>query len=299
MNNDMIKKSLLDTPLIKHIKAGECILFLGAGVNIVPPDNSPFKYSSEESPPLGSKLSKILAEICDFKNKIPYGEETNLQRVSLCFELHPMLGRNELINELTRQLINGKKASPILKMLASLPFRIFVTTNYDNLLEQALREFQKEPKVIVYNPNQETTPDMGSDPTEKNPLVFKMHGDLNMPESIVITDEDYITFIQRMTDKDKYYPVPETVRYRMQRWPTLFIGYSLLDYNLRLLFRTLRWRVDKAIVPPSFSVDIGPDPLILKVYQDEKRFITFFIKDLWSFVPELYQAVTGKGFSNE
>ena len=29
-------------------------------------------------------------------------------------------------------------------------------------------------------------------------------------------------------------------------WTTLFVGYSLLDYNLRLLFKTLRWKIDSA-----------------------------------------------------
>ena len=61
----------------------------------------------------------------------------------------------------------------------------------------------------------------------------------------------------------------------MKRWPTLFVGYSLRDYNLRLLFRTLRWRIDPANFPRAFSVDRTPDPLILEVWQNQRRFITF------------------------
>jgi hypothetical protein len=55
-----------------------------------------------------------------------------------------------------------------------------------------------------------------------------------------VTDEDYIQFVLRMTDKDPYDPVPMSLKHFLKRWTTLFIGYSLLDYNLRLLFKTLR-----------------------------------------------------------
>jgi hypothetical protein len=63
---------------------------------------------------------------------------------------------------------------------------------------------------------------------------------------------------------------------------------------LRLLFRTLRWRVDAADLPPTFSVDEHPDPLVLRVLQDKLKFVTFVAQDLWMFVPWLYKQVYGK-----
>jgi len=80
----------------------------------------------------------------------------------------------------------------------------------------------------------------------------------------------------------------------MRRWPTLFVGYSLRDYNLRLLFRTLRWRIDESEFPLSFSIDHNPDPLILQVLQNERKFVTFVTHNLWAFVPWLYKKVHGK-----
>ena len=123
-----------------------------------------------------------------------------------------------------------------------------------------------------------------------------MHGDLGTPASIVITDEDYIRFIQRMTDKGAFHPVPETVRYYMNRWPTLFIGYSLRDYNLRLLFRALRWGMDASGFSRSFSLDPRPDPLIVRVWQEETAYVAFVVHDLWAFVPRVYREITGKDF---
>ena len=83
----------------------------------------------------------------------------------------------------------------------------------------------------------------------------------------------------------------------MMRWPTLFVGYSLRDYNLRLLLRTLRWRVDESNIPASFALDRQPDPLIKRVWQDRKQYVAFVVEDLWTFMPWLYKEIVGKEYS--
>lgn len=283
----------------EKVKEGDCILFLGAGVHWPPPvDSNDWVYPEEQRPCMAQDLAEKLSNVCHYKKKFPNELCLDLQRVSLFFE--ESLGRNELVDSLTKHLKDGKKPSPALMMLARLPFKIFVTTNYDLLLDDALTECKKKPKRIVYNPASNIrTNDVIQDPTTQQPLLFKMHGDLAQRDSIVITDEDYITFVQRMSDKDMLHPVPQTVRYRMQRWPILFVGYSLRDYNLRLIFRTLRWRVDQANFPRAYSIDKSPDPLILQLWQNERRFITFVTQDLWTFVPWLYKKVKGEDYEQK
>ena len=114
------------------------------------------------------------------------------------------------------------------------------------------------------------------------------------PKSVVITDEDYIQFTLRMGDRDALHPVPETFRYQFKRMPTLFIGYSLVDYNLRLLFKTLRWKLDPAQRKPAYSVDLYPDPLLVEQFERRDRYVQFIVQDLWTFIPELYRQVKGK-----
>ena len=77
---------------------------------------------------------------------------------------------------------------------------------------------------------------------------------------------------------------------------TLFIGYSLMDYNLRLLFKTLRWKLDAANVPDMYSVDYRPDALIMDVWQGQRRYVKFIAQDVWSFVPALHELVLGEEF---
>ena len=98
-----------------------------------------------------------------------------------------------------------------------------------------------------------------------------------------------------MSDKGQYDPVPMTFRYFFQKWTTLFVGYSLLDYNLRLLFKTLRWRIDKARIPDIYSVDLHPDPLIFDVWHNQRRYVKFVAEDIWTFVPRALPGREGAG----
>ena len=274
-----------------HVSEGKCILFLGAGVHYPPPEGSPYSYPESDRPPLGSALSKELAEECGFKKKFRRESEEDLQRVSLCYEINK--SRKQLVEKIIEKVDVGRKPSPVVRALAQLDFPLVITTNYDRLCERALQVEGRDPRSIVYT-SKENTPTPDLDPEPSSPIVLKLHGSVERPESIVVTDEDYIQFVLRMSDKDPYDPVPMSFRYHLKKWPTLFVGYSLMDYNLRLLFKTLRWRIDAANFPDAYSVDKYPDPLILDVWWAKRRYVRFIAQDVWKFVPELYRRVTGE-----
>jgi hypothetical protein len=283
--------------LVDHVRTGRCILFLGAGVHYAPPAESRFSYPKQERPPLGCELATELAAECDFARVCPHDEPTNLQRVALCYEKE--VSRGQLVERIRTSVEGSTQPSAAVRALAELPFSLIITTNYDTLFERAQRRADKDPLVAAFEPNGDVaTRDYphGRDPTEQQPFVFKVHGDVNAPESIVVTDEDYISFVLRMNAADRYHPIPQTFRYQFARWPTLFVGYSLLDYNLRLLFRTLRWKVDAAQHPDSYSVDLQPDPLISDRWQREQGF-RFIAQDVWDFVPRLYSEVLDREMS--
>ena len=280
--------------IARAVSEGQCILFLGAAVHVPPPEGSPYTYPEAQRPPLGSALSEELARKCELQERHPKESPTQLARVSLFYETEK--SRTRLVEEVKEAVQIGKKPSPVLHAIAELPFPIVITTNFDQLLERALEDKGKAPQVSVYSPESgDATEDYsGAQPTPERPFVLKIHGDIGRPESIVITDEDYIQFVLRMSDKEPYNPVPMTARFFFMKWTTLFVGYSLVDYNLRLLFKTLRWRIDRANVPDAYSVDLYPDPLILDVWQNQRRYVKFLAEDVWAFVPSLYRTVLGK-----
>jgi hypothetical protein len=283
--------------LVESVKKGRCILFLGAGVHYPPPEDSSFTYSEEQRPPLARALAQRLALKCDFSKICKNESDENLQRVALCYERE--LTRKKLVEQIKQAVDDKTRPSAAVRALAELPFPLVMTTNYDTLFERALQRdgVDKRPQVGVYSPRRfEPTRDYSGDgdPTEDRPFVFKVHGDVSAADSIVVTDEDYITFVLRMNEgSEVLHPIPQTFRYRFNKVPTLFVGYGLLDFNLRLLFRTMRWRLDVADRPESYAVDKYPDPLVSEEWRKDQG-LRFIVEDVWNFVPRLYREVLGR-----
>lgn len=99
-------------------------------------------------------------------------------------------------------------------------FAGIITTNYDELLEDVFKEFS----VLV-----------GQDSLlVANSLnifeIFKIHGCCSKPDSIVLTEKDYIDF-----DKKLKYLSAKLLTIFVEH-PIIFIGYGLGDVNIRNIF---------------------------------------------------------------
>jgi hypothetical protein len=280
--------------IAETIRKQECILFLGAGVHAPPPEASSYDWPLEHCPVLGADLSTELAKICGLAKRYPQEDPRNLARIATFFE--NQFSRHQLVRAITQRVQNGRQASPMLHALAELDFPLIITTNQDKLFEDALIKAGKKPRLSIYTPESRET-GSPANPTAENPVMYKLHGDIDHPETIVVTDEDLMKFTMRMTDKAPYDPVPISLKYHLMEWTTLFVGYSLRDYNLRLLLATLRWHIDSANMPDMYSVDLSPDPLVLEVWENRRRDLKFVAQHVWAFVPKLYEQVLGKEFS--
>lgn len=280
--------------IVEAINDKQCILFLGAGVN-APSNTSMYSYPTDFRVPLSKELSSLLATEANYMGS----DKENLQRVSQHFELE--YGRWRLNKTLNKHLFTNKRPSPLLLGLAELDFPLIITTNFDRLLESSLRAFNKEPNVIVYEKDPKRKTVKCTIKSAENPTIFKIHGDIFIPgekkddDSAVITDEDYIHFIMRMMDREDYDPVPRSISEKLIEWPILFIGYRLLDYNLRLLFKVLRWR--KNCFPPGYSIDPSPDAIVRRIFE-EKKHALFLAQDGWNFIPQLYKEIKKKEMPN-
>jgi hypothetical protein len=309
------------------VSRGEIVLFLGAGVH-ASPDTAlglPWQYPDADRPLFAGELAEKLASESGWSVRFDpakYPPTKNFSRVTLDYELniendlaqrdnallplpgYPVASKNAAVDLRTKgrmQLANvvraavsvKKKPSPALRGLAQLNFPIIVTTNYDSLFRDALIEAGKKPITEYYTPGRPGKDiDPSDDPTSEKPFLFKIHGCESNASSMVLTDEDYIDFVLGMSEKEGMNPVPQTIFYRMSKWPTLFIGYSLQDYNLRLLLKTLRQGKDR--FKTCYAIDPYPDSLITRVWDDELGYVSFVAQDLWTFVPALYKKVKGQ-----
>jgi hypothetical protein len=72
----------------------------------------------------------------------------------------------------------------------------------------------------------------------------------------VITEEDYINFLTNALSHDPSKRMLHYVRGKLALSTVLFVGYSLSDWNFRVIFKATA--EDKATT--SFAVQLNPDP---------------------------------------
>ena len=98
-----------------------------------------------------------------------------------------------------------------------------------------------EPTVIE-RPNEYRDPDLDG---TIGPVILKIHGAVDvlspMHDSYVITEDDYIEYLAR-PDLQTFLPV--TLHDRLVTSHILFLGYSLRDWNLRVILRRM-WQSRK------------------------------------------------------
>jgi hypothetical protein len=129
------------------------------------------------------------------------------------------------------------------KILAQLPFPVYITATPYNLLESALAEAGKSPVVEFcrWNQNLAKLPsifdDKGSDyePDVQHPLVYHLFGHLRQQGSVVLTEDDYFDYLIGVTtNKDQ---IPPVVRRHLVDTSLLFLGFHMDDWKFRVLLR--------------------------------------------------------------
>jgi hypothetical protein len=149
----------------------------------------------------------------------------------------------ELFEDLGQRQRQRNPADPY-KVLASLPFAVYITINASDLLSHALKAAGKQPVIELCRWNEDiealpsiydTEPDYR--PTPERPLVYHLFGRFEEPDSLVITEDDYIDYLIGTTgNKDL---IPGAVRRALADTALLFLGFRMDDWNFRVLFRSL------------------------------------------------------------
>jgi SIR2-like domain len=236
--------------LLERISDGKCTPFLGAGACF-------------GTLPLGRDIAQNWAKEKNF----PFSEEESkdLMRVAqfLAIDEDPMYPK-ERIAKLIKVVKppNFNVEDEAHGILARMPLPVYITTNYDNFMVQALNERDKKPKqeICRWNKYVKDYPsvfdDAGFDPDETNPVVFHLHGHIDIPESIVLTEDDYLDFLVNIS-RDSLM-IPPRIQRALTGASLLFIGYRIADWNFRVLFRSLVSYLEKALIRGHVSVQIFP-----------------------------------------
>jgi len=149
-------------------------------------------------------------------------------------------------------------------ILAALNLSVYITTNYDHFMFQALQKQGKRPEraVCLWNNQIEhkwsvfkQKPDYT--PTPETPVVFHLHGHIDAPESMVLTEDDYLDFLVAISQDRAL--LPEPIVGALAKNSLLVIGYGLKDWNFRVLLRGIMATVQHSQQKLSVTVQFPPD----------------------------------------
>jgi len=216
--------------IVDRIKSGQCTPFLGAG-------------ACYGELPLASEIAENWAKDYGY----PMKDFTDLARVAEFLAIKDPLAPKEKLRKRFKTVPTPdfmKEDEPH-GVLADLPFPIYITTNYDDFMEQALKSRNKDPKSEVclwypYPSNKKPPSVFDSDyvPTPEKPVVFHLHGRIDIPDSLVLTEDDYLDFLKKISEEQALLPPPIEEAFTANS--LLFLGYWLADWNFRVIFRSLK-----------------------------------------------------------
>ncbi|NTV64022.1 MAG: CHAT domain-containing protein [Oscillochloris sp.] len=239
--------------LVRSIKLGRCTPILGPGLV------EPLFGSSRE-------IAQRWAD--DYTFPLAPHEREDLPQVAQYLSVHQddQFLRDEFTASIRRELLlqhaaligAGKEKAPLSELIAAVgtasraanphdPHRVlaclklplYITTNVDTLLEEALRELGVEPQSALcpWNDDIERSQQVyDEEPDPEHPLVYHLFGSLEEPNSLVLTEDDYFNYLIGVTSNHEL--IPDAVRRALADTAMLFLGFRVDDWNFRVLFRS-------------------------------------------------------------
>ena len=261
--------------ILKKVRDKEVVLWVGAG------------FSRSAGFPLGMETIELIKKNCTDSELVKLQGINSLP--DFCDRFVKLRGgrKNDLINIL-ENIFNINIDNDMLKThikLKNIPqIDTIITTNYDELLESSygkgnVRIIRKDKDISAIDNNKIK--------------IYKIHGDFNSREDIVITRKDYTNFFGDKMNSLLW----NHIRTIVSQKNILFIGYALGDQNVDYLFTDMIERLgeftkESFVVAPNLSdedidelkranisyIDTTGEAFILKLEKDIKDMLLEDVK---------------------
>jgi hypothetical protein len=179
-----------------------------------------------------------------------------------------ILSFSAIASQMDRPQYKDVRTEDPLRLLARLPLAVYVTTSYYDFLERALQAEGRTPHTQIsflfgeprdVAPGHRPDPDIVPSPEE--PLVYHLHGFERYPESLVLSEDDYLDFLARVSEEsgDSSAPfIPLYLSAALAESSLILLGYSLHDWDFRVLFRGMITPKHGALRKFSLAIQLDP-----------------------------------------
>jgi SIR2-like domain len=276
--------------LLQSIKRGNCTPMVGAGASV-------------PTLPLAHELARELAEAFDY----PMTDAHNLARVTqyLAIRRFGRFPKDKVIDRIGEAPLPdfGDSDDPH-GVMADLPLPLYITTNYDHYLAEALKTRNRDAQHEYCRwSGFDTLADHGSvfdtdyRPTVANPLVYHLHGHIDAVQSMVLTEQDYLDFLVKASGTGGSL-LPAPIRIALASNALLFVGYSMTDWTFRVLFRSLIEMITANTDQPAVSIQVPPGDLVPGREDAARAFLTRYHEELQGIRVRMYWG-TARQFAGE
>jgi hypothetical protein len=286
------------------LKKGEVIPFLGMGASLSGrTGGTTWDGANSDFLPTGSELARYLADVSDFPSE---DENDRYDLSKVCSYYTAVASRRRLRERLHEVYAQDYSLGDIHRFLAELPVPLLImTVNFDDLIERAFHARARPFHLVAYPTDRK---DMeaavlwwrpgATEPEAYRPkslpltltdttIIYKMHGTVDRRtgkwDSFVITEEDQVDFLSRMTNQTA---VPARFMLEFRRRRFLFIGYSLRDWDLRIMLQNLRTTTSGGD-EDSRSWAIQFRPSVLEQFLWQQRGVNVYGVEIEQFVSSL------------
>lgn len=262
---------------------------------------SPFIGAGVSPNPKGAEIARAWAE----KYGYPLDDRDDLVRVAqyVALTVDPKEPRARLLEIFQHtKLPDFSDPHECHRVLADLPLPLYITTNYDPFMADALTAVGRRPKRLICDWNDSAddwnTKQMGAksikrweSPTPEQPWVYHLHGADVVENSMVLTEDDYLDFLAALRSRTTTMLPPPV--FQALSTTCLFVGYSLADWTFRVLFRMIKLSLPAAGQSSHFALQLPCDDkeerylatyfagMLVKVYWGEKEKFFTELRDRW------------------
>lgn len=249
--------------LINKIRKGEVIFWIGSGFS----KTSGFLLGSELVDRIKENVNESDIQFIQNKNSLDEVSEEFIQLYS----------RKKLEDLLIAEFGKKPQSLHFQELIQKIPqVTKIITTNYDTCFEQTYGD--KICKILI-----DTDIVKCSKINKVN--IYKIHGDIDCPEKIIISKTDYAMIYK----KDSENLVWNEIRSLITKSSILFIGYSFEDLNVKLIFDDILERLGEThneffLISPSV-------PSHRQTYLKEKYSIKYIDMTVEKAIPKISRVI--------
>ncbi len=229
------------------ILSNRAIAFIGSGCSMSAKDpDTDVQYVGL---PGAKELIKEMAKSKSYIDKsMPFNEA--------CYLYKKKEGKQNLIKFFDKHLNQSIKPSPTHRLLASLPFKMYISYNFDTLLEKALTNAGKKYKTILDDNDISLLRD-------DEIAVIKPHGCFSKADTIVASIDDELPFNEKFPLVDCF------LKSQLASRTVLYIGFSLSDEDFKNVHLHLQKQL-KDIAPKSYAIFLNPTAFQVDFWESNK-----------------------------